>query len=35
VVELGIITCTICALFMLPALFETRKYKISFAKLKE
>jgi len=26
VVELGIITCTLCALFMLPALFELRKY---------
>jgi uncharacterized protein len=35
VVELGIITCTVCALFMLPALFETRKYKFPFAKLKE
>ena len=35
VVELGIITCTVCALFMLPALFETRKYKFSFARLKK
>ena len=30
VVELGIITCTICALFMLPALFEIRKSKFAF-----
>ena len=30
VVELGIITCTVCALFMLPALFEIRKSKFSF-----
>jgi uncharacterized protein len=35
VVELGIVTCTVCALFMLPALFETRKYKFPFAKLQE
>ncbi|MDC0946693.1 MMPL family transporter [Nitrospinaceae bacterium] len=35
VVELGIVTCTVCALFMLPALFETRKHKFSFAKLKK
>ncbi|MFT4578314.1 MAG: putative RND superfamily exporter protein [Nitrospinales bacterium] len=35
VVELGIITCTVCALFMLPALFETRKHKFSFARLKK
>ena len=33
VVELGIITCTVCALFMLPALFETRKHNFSFARL--
>jgi predicted RND superfamily exporter protein len=32
VVELGIITCTICALFMLPALFELRKNRSSFAR---
>ncbi|MBC8284134.1 MAG: MMPL family transporter [Nitrospinae bacterium] len=30
VVELGIITCTVCALFMLPALFEIGKSKFSF-----
>jgi len=30
VVELGIITCTVCALFMLPALFEIRKRKFAF-----
>jgi predicted RND superfamily exporter protein len=35
VVELGIVTCTVCALFMLPALFETRKHKFSFARLKK
>jgi uncharacterized protein len=35
VVELGIITCTICALFMLPALFELRKHKFPFARLKK
>jgi predicted RND superfamily exporter protein len=35
VVELGIITCTICALFMLPALFEIRKYDFSSARLKK
>lgn len=29
VVELGIIACTVCALFMLPALFEIRKSKFS------
>ena len=34
VVGLGIITCTLCALFMLPALFELRKYKVSFTRLK-
>ena len=34
-VELGIVTCTVCALFMLPALFETRKHKFSFARLKK
>ncbi len=32
VVELGIIICTICALFMLPALFEFRKSKSSFTR---
>ncbi len=32
VVELGIITCTICALFMLPALFELRKSRSSFTR---
>ena len=32
VVEFGIITCTICALFMLPALFELRKSRSSFAR---
>lgn len=35
VVELGIITCTVCALFMLPALFELRKHKFPFASLKK
>ena len=30
VVELGIITCTVCALFMLPALFEIRKKTFAF-----
>ncbi len=30
VVGIGIITCTLCALFMLPALFELRKHKLSF-----
>ena len=30
VVGLGIITCTLCALFMLPALFELRKHKFPF-----
>jgi uncharacterized protein len=30
VVGLGIITCTLCALFMLPALFELRKHKLPF-----
>ena len=33
VVEIGIVTCTVCALFMLPALFETRKHNFSFARL--
>ena len=28
VVELGIITCTVCALFMLPALYEIKKYSL-------
>ncbi len=32
VMELGIITCTICALFMLPALFELRKSRSSFTR---
>lgn len=32
VVGLGIITCTICALFMLPALFELRKNRSSFTR---
>ncbi len=32
VVGLGIITCTICALFMLPALFELRKSRSSFTR---
>jgi len=35
VVVLGIITCTVCALFMLPALFEIRKHKFSFARLRK
>ncbi|PIP72477.1 MAG: hypothetical protein COW89_06205 [Nitrospinae bacterium CG22_combo_CG10-13_8_21_14_all_47_10] len=32
VVELGIITCTVCALFMLPALFELRKGRSPFTR---
>ncbi len=35
VVELGIITCTVCALFMLPALFEIRKHKFPFTRMKK
>jgi predicted RND superfamily exporter protein len=35
VVGMGIITCTICALFMLPALFELRKNKSSFLNFKQ
>ncbi len=35
VVGLGIITCTLCALFMLPALFELRKYRFRFVRLKK
>lgn len=35
VVELGIITCTLCALFMLPALFELRKSRSSFTRFKK
>ena len=34
VVVLGIITCTVCALFMLPALFELRKHSSPFASTK-
>ena len=34
VVGMGIITCTICALFMLPALFELRKNRSSFLHFK-
>ena len=34
-VELGIVTCTVCALFMLPALFETSKHTLSFDSLKK
>jgi hypothetical protein len=30
VVGLGIVTCTLCALFMIPALFESRKHKLPF-----
>ena len=30
VVELGIITCTVCALFMLPALFEFKRKSFTF-----
>ena len=30
IVEMGIITCTICALFMLPALFEFRRKSFAF-----
>ena len=29
-VELGIITCTVCALFMLPALFEFKRKSFTF-----
>ena len=32
VVELGIITCTLCALFMLPALFALRTHKLTFVR---
>lgn len=32
VVELGIITCTLCALFMLPVLFELGIYKLALVK---
>lgn len=32
VVELGIITCTLCALFMLPVLFELGIYQLAFVK---
>ena len=35
VVELGIITCTICALFMLPALFELGNHRLTFRKPRE
>jgi len=35
VVEIGIITCTICALFMLPALFELSVGKASKTKFKK
>ena len=35
VVGLGIITCTLCALFMLPALFELRNYSFPFTRLKK
>ena len=35
VVGLGIITCTICALFMLPALFELRKDRSQFSQFKK
>ena len=34
IVEIGIVTCTICALFMLPALFELSVGKASKAKFK-
>ncbi len=30
VMGLGIVTCTLCALFMIPALFESRKHKLPF-----
>jgi uncharacterized protein len=35
VVGLGVITCTVCALFMLPALFELRKNRSAFNRFKE
>ncbi len=35
VVGLGIVTCTICALFMLPALFELRNSRSSFVRFKK
>ena len=35
VVEIGIVTCTICALFMLPALFELSVGKASKTKFKK
>jgi hypothetical protein len=34
IVEIGIVACTICALFMLPALFELSVGKVSKAKFK-
>ena len=34
-VTLGILTCTVCALFMLPALFELGKHKFAFTKSKK
>jgi len=35
VVELGIITCTLCALFMLPALFALRTHKLKIVRARE
>ncbi len=35
VVEIGIITCTVCALFMLPALFELSNHKLAFIKSRD
>ncbi len=32
VVEVGIITCTLCALFMLPALFAWNKHRLQFVR---
>ena len=35
VVELGILTCTICALFMLPALFEIKRSKFTLVQTRK
>ena len=34
IVEIGIVACTICALFMLPALFELDLWNINKKKIK-
>ena len=35
VVEVGIITCTLCALIMLPALFAWRNHRLKFVMSKK